>query len=92
MNIPPTILDDVNAQLRELLADSASAHVDTGRRATVTMRITVSQDKETHKRTVRAKVSATVPEGVEDSHTRKLEPVLLLSVSDDAPGQMRIEQ
>ena len=31
MNIHPTILDDINAELRHMLADAAAAHVETGR-------------------------------------------------------------
>lgn len=90
MNINPTILDDINADVRLLLAEAALAHVETGRRAAVTLKLTISRDKETQKRQVRGRVQATIPEGADDSRTRKSEPVLLLSVTDDHPGQQRI--
>ena len=91
MIINPTILTDINAEVAQMLATAATAHVDTGRRATVTLRLTVSRDNKTAKREVRGRVSASIPEGVDDSHTRKGEPALMLSVSDDHPGQTRIE-
>jgi hypothetical protein len=90
MNIKSTILDDIILDVRNMLADASVAHVETGRRATVTLRLTVSRDKETQKRTIRGRVSAVIPEGADDSHTRKGETALLLSVSDDHPGQQRI--
>jgi hypothetical protein len=91
MIIHPTILNDINTDVRQMLADAAAAHVETGRKSTVTLKLTISRDRETQKRQVRARVSAVIPEGVDDSHTRKGEPSLLLSVSDDRPGQTRIE-
>lgn len=90
MNISSTILDDINADVRTMLADAALAHVETGRKATVTLKLTITRDRETQKRQVRGRVSAVVPEGSDDSHTRKGETALLLSVSDDHPGQQRI--
>lgn len=92
MKIPTNILTDINADVRDLLAEAAKAHVETGRKATVTLRLTLSRDKETLKRVLRGKVCASIPEGAEDSHARKCEPVTLLSVSDDHPGQQRIEE
>lgn len=91
MIINPTILTDINAEVAQMLATAATAHIDTGRRATVTLRLTVSRDSKTAKREVRGRVSASIPEGVDDSHTRKGETALILSVSDDHPGQTRIE-
>ena len=90
MNINPTILDDINIDARRLLADAALAHMETNRRATVTIKLTITRDRETQKRQVRGRVSAVLPDGVDDSHTRKGETCLLLSVADDHPGQTRI--
>lgn len=92
MNINDTILDEINESVRLLLAESALAHVETGRRATVTLKLTVSRDKDTQKRQVRGRVSAVIPEGADDSRTRKSEPLLLLSVTDEIPGQQRIDE
>jgi hypothetical protein len=89
--IHPSILDDITADVRQMLEVAAAAHVETGRKSTITLRLTINRDRETQKRQVRARVSAVIPEGVEDSHTRKGEPSLLLSVSDDHPGQTRLE-
>lgn len=90
MNIKPTILDDINMDVRAMLESAAEAHVSTGRTATVTLKLTVKLDRETQKREVRARVIATIPEGDSDSHTRKGDPALLLSVADDHPGQQKI--
>lgn len=92
MKIPSTILSDINADVRTLLEAAAVAHMETGRRATVTLKLTISRDKETQKRVLRGKVSANIPEGAEDSHARKCEPITLLAVSDDHPGQQRIDE
>lgn len=92
MNIRDNILDDINAGIRLMLTEAAIANVETGRRATVTLRLTVSRDRETQKRQVRGRVSAVIPEGADDSRTRKGETTLLLSVSDEIPGQQRIDQ
>lgn len=92
MKIPSNILSDITADVSNLLVDAAEAHMETGRRATVTLKLTINRDKETGKRVLRGKVSASIPEGVEDSHARKCEPVTLLSVSDDHPGQQRIAE
>ena len=91
MIINPTILTDITAELGAMLADAAAAHVETDRRATVSLKLTISRDTKTGKRLLRGRVSASIPEGVDDSHTRKGEPALILSVSDDHPGQTRIE-
>lgn len=91
MIIHPTILDDITADVRHFLADAAAAHIDTGRRATVTLKLTISRDKETQRRVVRGRVSAVIPEGADDSHTRRGETAVLLSVGDEHPGQQRIE-
>lgn len=90
MNIPTNVLTDINADVRNLLAEAAAAHMETGRRATVTLKLTISRDKETQRRVLRGKATATIPEGAEGSRTRKCEPVVLMSVSDDHPGQQRI--
>ena len=91
MNITTAILDDINPDILAKLEEAAAAHVETNRPATVTVKLTIKRDKETQKRQLRGRVSASIPEGAEDSHTRKGETVLLLSVSDDHPGQTRIE-
>jgi hypothetical protein len=91
MIIHPDILNDINSDVRSMLALAAEAHVETDRRATVTLKLTISKDKE-GKRNVRGRVSAVIPEGVDDSHTRKGDTALLLSVSDEIPGQQRIEE
>lgn len=92
MKIPANILSDINADVSNLLADAAKAHMETGRRATVTLKLTISRDKESGKHVLRGKASANIPEGAEDAHTRKCEPVTLLAVSDDHPGQQRITE
>lgn len=91
MNIPSTILDDINLDLRKLLGEAAIAHMDTGRRATVRLALTVKADRESGKRLVTGRVTATMPEGEDDSVTRKRPSVVLLSVTDDHPGQTRLE-
>lgn len=88
MIIHPTILNDINADVRHFLADAAAAHIETGR---VTLKLTISRDKETQRRVVRGRVSAVIPEGADDSHTRKGETAVLLSVQDECPGQQRID-
>ena len=90
MNIHPTILDDINLDIRRLLSEAAESHMTTNRRATVTLKLTITRDRETQKRQIRGRVSAVLPDGVDDSHTRKGETCLLLSVADDYPGQQRI--
>jgi hypothetical protein len=89
VNINPDILNDINADVRSMLALAAEAHVETDRRATVTLKLTIARDKE-GKHNVKARVSAVIPEGVDDSHTRKGDTALLLSVSDEIPGQRHI--
>lgn len=91
MNIHPTILDDINLDIRRLLSEAAGAHMATNRRATVTLKLTITRDRETQKRQIRGRVSAVLPDGVDDSHTRKGETCLLLSVADDHPGQQKID-
>lgn len=90
MNINQTILDDINLDLRKMLGEVAAAHVETGRRGTASLKLTVRRTKE-GKRQVIGRVQATIPEGVDDSHTRKGESVVLMSVSDEIPGQQRID-
>jgi len=90
MNIHPDVLDGINGSVRALIADAAQAHIDTGRVATVTLRLTIKKNKETHKHELRGRVSASIPEGVDDSHTKRGEGVLLLAVSNDHPGQRLI--
>ncbi len=91
MNIHPNVLDDINLDVRKMLADAAIAHVETGRRAAVTLKLTIRKNKESQKREVVGRVTAIIPEGADDSHTRKSDQVVLVSVADDHPGQQRIE-
>lgn len=91
MNIHPTVLDDINLAVRKLLTDAALAHVETGRRATVTLKLTIRKNTESQKREVIGRVTAVIPDGGDDSHTRKSDQVVLVSVGDDHPGQQRIE-
>jgi hypothetical protein len=90
MNIPSTILDDIALDVRKLLTEAAIAHMDTGRRATVTLKLTVRRNTESQKREVVGRVTGTLPTDEDDTVTRKLAPMVLLSVSDDHPGQQRI--
>lgn len=41
MKIPSNILADITSDVSNLLADAAEAHMETGRRATVTLKLTM---------------------------------------------------
>lgn len=89
MNISDTILNDITIDLRRLLSEVAEAHMETGRRGTVALKLTVRRTKE-GRREVVGRCQATIPEGEDDSRTRKGAPVVLMSVTDECPGQMHI--
>lgn len=91
MHIHSNVLDDINLDVRKMLEDAAAAHIETGRRATVTLKLTIRKNKEAQKREVVGRVTATIPEGSDDSRTRKADQCVLVSVTDEHPGQQRID-
>lgn len=91
MNITTDTTKPINSDLAALLAEAAEHHITTNRRASVTLKLTVTKEKKSGERQVRAKLSAVLPEGEDDSRTVKRPEEVLLSVEDEHPGQMRIE-
>lgn len=86
--IASSIGDDVAVLLEKAIA----AHTDTGRSASVTLKITVKIDKESGASKARGRVHASIPSGDDDSVTNKLPSVGLLTIANDHPGQQRIDQ
>ncbi len=83
-------LAEINADVISLLIDGFAAHIDTNRGAAVTVRYAIRRNSETGKHEVTAKLGATIPKGRANSLGIKRDPVVLIAISDDIPGQQMI--
>jgi hypothetical protein len=93
MKLDPTELlinSGVGDDIAVLLEQAFAAHIQTGRGASVVLKITVKLDKESNKSKARGRVSATIPEGDDDQHTKKQPSVSLLTVGLDHPDQQTL--
>lgn len=86
---PKDLLIDsgIGDDIAVLLEQAIAAHLDTGRGASVVLKIVVKADKETGASKARGRVTATIPEGDDDQHTKKQPSINLLTVGADHPGQ-----
>jgi hypothetical protein len=93
MTIDPALLtaSGIDAEALSALALALAAHADTGRTASVTIKLTVKTDKETGATKVKARVEAKLPENDDDARTKKYPSVVVMTVDNDHPGQQRIE-
>lgn len=93
MKLSPTDLiinSGLGANIAVLLEQAIAAHLDTGRGASVVLKIVVKADKETGKSKARGRVTATIPEGDDDQHTKKQPSVSILTVGADHPDQQTL--
>lgn len=73
-----------------LLEQALGAALDCQRRASVTLKITCTQNRETRRTEARAVVSAAWPEGEIDQRSTKLPSQRLLQLGGEVPGQTSI--
>jgi len=94
MKLSPTsilIESGLGDDIAVLLEQAIAHHADTGRSASVTLKITVKMDKETGKSKAKGRVQATLPQGDDDQMVKKLPSISILTINADAPGQATIE-
>lgn len=94
LNLNPKALlieSGVGDEIAVLLGQAIEQHTETGRSASVTLKITVKADKETGASKARGRVSATIPDGDDDQIVKRMPSVSLLTVTNDHPGQQRID-
>lgn len=92
MKLNPTdilIKSGIGDDIAVMLERAITAHVATGRGASVTLKITIKTDKDSGLSKARGRVTSTVPEGDDDQHTRKLPSIGLLTVGEH-PGQQSL--
>lgn len=85
------IKSGVGDDIALLLEQAISQHVETGRAASVTLKITVKMDKETGKSRAKARVQAMLPDGEDDAVVKKQPTIGILTLTNDHPGQQRID-
>ncbi len=81
------IVNDLAGQIEGALRH----HQSTGRRASVTCKITIKMLKDTGKTEIAAKISATLPVREEDAATVKQPAVVIAKIGGDHPGQTKID-
>lgn len=93
MTIDPALLTNagLDAEAVAALSLALAAHQDTGRSASVTIKLAVRTDKETGKTKIKGRVEVKLPENDDDTRTKKYPGVTLMTVENDHPGQQRLD-
>ena len=83
------IKSGIGEDITDMLEQAIAAHAQTGRGASVVLKIVIKADKETGLSKARGRVTSTVPEGDDDQHTRKMPSISPLTVGEH-PGQQSL--